>query len=124
LSPSDSWLKGAVLYQIYPLSFSDSDADGYGDLDGIIQRLDHISSLGVDAVWISPFFASPLKDFGYDISDHRAVDSLNAKDNLEVLPVIGRVWRLHPRLPRPALGGSGSGSSFFCVHSFWKKLVA
>ena len=74
MSPSESWLKGAVLYQIYPLSFSDSDADGYGDLDGIFQRLDHISSLGVDAVWMSPFFTSPLKDFGYDISDHRAVD--------------------------------------------------
>ena len=74
MSPTTSWLKGIVLYQIYPLSFFDSDADGYGDLDGVIQRLDHIKSLGIDAVWISPFFASPLKDFGYDISDHRAVD--------------------------------------------------
>jgi alpha-glucosidase len=74
LSPIESWLKGAVLYQVYPLSFFDSDADGYGDLDGIFQRLDHVSSLGVDALWVSPFFQSPLKDFGYDISDHRAVD--------------------------------------------------
>jgi alpha-glucosidase len=74
LSPIESWLKGAVLYQVYPLSFFDSDADGYGDLDGIFQRLDHVSSLGVDALWVSPFFQSPLKDFGYDISDHKAVD--------------------------------------------------
>jgi alpha-glucosidase len=75
LSPSESWLRGTVLYQIYPLSFSDGNSDGCGDLDGIFQHLDHISLLGVDALWLSPFFTSPLKDFGYDIADHRAVDS-------------------------------------------------
>ena len=55
------WWKGAVIYQIYPRSFQDSNADGIGDLQGIIQRLDYIKSLGVDAVWISPFFKSPMK---------------------------------------------------------------
>lgn len=75
MSPSESWLKGSVVYQLYPLSFSDGNADGYGDLEGIFQRLDHIASLGIDALWLSPFYPSPLKDFGYDVSDHRAVDS-------------------------------------------------
>ena len=75
MSPSESWLRGTVLYQIYPLSFSDANSDGCGDLDGIFQHLDHISLLGIDALWLSPFFTSPLKDFGYDIADHRAVDS-------------------------------------------------
>ncbi len=68
------WWRGAVIYQIYPRSFSDSNGDGIGDLPGIISKLDYVASLGVDAVWISPFFQSPQKDFGYDISDYRAVD--------------------------------------------------
>jgi len=68
------WWRGAVIYQIYPRSFQDSNGDGVGDLNGITQRLDHVASLGVDAIWLSPFFASPMKDFGYDVSDYRAVD--------------------------------------------------
>ena len=68
------WWRGAVIYQIYPLSFFDSNGDGLGDLPGIIAKLDYIASLGVDAIWLSPFFASPMKDFGYDVSDYRAVD--------------------------------------------------
>lgn len=68
------WWHGAVLYQVYPRSFADTNGDGIGDLAGITARLDHIASLGVDGVWLSPFFASPMKDFGYDISDYRAVD--------------------------------------------------
>ena len=71
-----NWWKGAVIYQIYPRSFQDSTNNGVGDLKGIIQRLDYIQSLGVDAVWISPFFKSPMKDFGYDISDYRDIDPL------------------------------------------------
>ena len=71
-----SWWRGAVIYQIYPRSLMDSDGDGVGDLPGIIQQLDYIASLGVDAIWISPFFKSPMKDFGYDISDYRDVDPL------------------------------------------------
>lgn len=58
------WWKGAAIYQIYPRSFMDANGDGIGDLPGITQRLDHVASLGVDAIWISPFFASPMKDFG------------------------------------------------------------
>ncbi|VUD61936.1 Oligo-1,6-glucosidase 1 [Thalassocella blandensis] len=72
----DPWWRGAVIYQIYPRSFSDSNGDGIGDLPGIIQKLDYIASLGVDAIWISPFFLSPMKDFGYDIADFRAVDPI------------------------------------------------
>ncbi len=70
------WWRGAVIYQIYPRSFQDSNGDGIGDLAGITQRLDYISSLGVDAIWISPFFKSPMKDYGYDVSDYRDVDPM------------------------------------------------
>ncbi|RRS07797.1 alpha-glucosidase [Pseudoalteromonas sp. J010] len=76
MASNNEWWKGAVIYQIYPRSFQDSNADGIGDLKGIIHRLDYIKSLGVDAVWISPFFKSPMKDFGYDISDYRDVDPM------------------------------------------------
>jgi alpha-glucosidase len=67
------WQRGAI-YQIYPRSFNDSDGDGVGDLRGIVDRLDHLDSLGVEAIWLSPFFRSPMADFGYDISDYLDVD--------------------------------------------------
>jgi alpha-glucosidase len=70
------WWRGAVIYQIYPRSFQDSNGDGIGDLKGIAQRLDHVAWLGADAIWISPFFTSPMLDFGYDISDFRNVDPI------------------------------------------------
>lgn len=70
------WWRGAVIYQIYPRSFLDSNGDGVGDLAGITSKLDYVASLGVDAIWLSPFFASPMKDFGYDVSDYRAVDPI------------------------------------------------
>jgi len=70
------WWRGAVIYQIYPRSFLDTDGDGVGDLPGIVERLDYIAGLGVDAIWIAPFFRSPMADFGYDIADYRAVDPL------------------------------------------------
>ena len=70
------WWRGAVIYQVYPRSFQDSDGDGIGDLAGIAQRLPYIASLGVDGVWISPFFPSPMKDFGYDVTDYRGVDPI------------------------------------------------
>jgi alpha-glucosidase len=70
------WWRGAVIYQIYPRSFCDSNGDGIGDLAGITKNLEYVASLGVDAIWLSPFFASPMKDFGYDVSDYRAVDPI------------------------------------------------
>jgi alpha-glucosidase len=70
------WWRGAVFYQIYPRSFLDSSGDGIGDLDGVRRGLDYIASLGVDAIWLSPFFKSPMKDFGYDVSDYRDVDPM------------------------------------------------
>ncbi len=71
-----NWWKGAVIYQIYPRSFFDSNGDGIGDLCGITDKLEYISFLGVDAIWISPFFKSPMKDFGYDVSDYCDVDPI------------------------------------------------
>ncbi|MDP9103033.1 MAG: alpha-amylase family glycosyl hydrolase, partial [Pseudomonadota bacterium] len=73
--PPKSW-KGAVFYQIYPRSFQDSDGDGVGDLPGILARLPYVASLGVDGIWLSPVFASPMRDYGYDISDYTAIDPL------------------------------------------------
>ncbi|MDO3383066.1 alpha-glucosidase [Gilvimarinus algae] len=70
------WWRGAIIYQVYPRSLMDSNGDGIGDIPGIIDKLDYIGSLGVDAIWVSPFFRSPMKDFGYDISDYRDVDPL------------------------------------------------
>ena len=76
LSADQDWWRGAVIYQIYPRSFQDSNGDGIGDLPGIIERLPHVAGLGVDAIWISPFFRSPMDDFGYDVSDYRDVDPM------------------------------------------------
>ena len=70
------WWRGAAIYQIYPRSFLDSNGDGIGDLPGITSRLDYVASLGVDAVWISPFFTSPMADFGYDVADYCDVDAI------------------------------------------------
>lgn len=76
-TPSNhDWWRGGVIYQVYPRSFADSNGDGIGDLPGITARLEHIARLGADAVWLSPFFTSPQKDFGYDVSDYRGVDPM------------------------------------------------
>jgi alpha-glucosidase len=75
-----SWWREGVFYQIYPRSYQDSNGDGIGDLRGIIQRLDHLGgsegSLGVDALWLSPFYTSPMKDFGYDVANYTDVDPI------------------------------------------------
>lgn len=70
------WWRGAVIYQVYPRSFQDTDGDGIGDIKGIIQRLPYIAALGVDAIWLSPFFTSPQADMGYDVSDYCDVDPM------------------------------------------------
>jgi len=76
MTDNPDWWRGAVIYQVYPRSYQDSDGDGIGDLKGITRRLRYIASLGVDAIWISPFFKSPMADMGYDVSDYRDVDPM------------------------------------------------
>ena len=71
-----AWWQRGVIYQVYPRSFQDSDADGVGDLKGISGRLDYLVDLGVDAIWISPIFPSPMRDFGYDVTDYCAIHPL------------------------------------------------
>ena len=70
----EPWWKSAVFYQVYPLSFCDTDGDGFGDLEGIRRHLDHLEWLGVDAIWLSPLFPSPMADFGYDVGDYCDID--------------------------------------------------
>ncbi|MDT4763389.1 alpha-amylase family glycosyl hydrolase [Sphaerochaeta sp. PS] len=71
-----AWWQNCIVYQIYPRSFQDSNDDGVGDLKGLVRRLDYIKALGVHAIWLSPIFASPMADFGYDVSDYRAIDPI------------------------------------------------
>ena len=70
------WWQGTTIYQIYPRSFKDSNADGVGDLNGILEKLDYLEGLGIGAIWLSPFYPSPMADFGYDVSDYCDVDPL------------------------------------------------
>ena len=89
----DDWRRGAVIYQIYPRSFRDTDGDGIGDLPGITGQLEHVADLGADAVWISPFCKSPMKDFGYDVADYTSVDPLFG-DNDDAIALIERAHAL------------------------------
>src|SRR5579864_2435619 len=73
-SSDTSWWKNAVIYEIYPRSFADTNGDGIGDLNGITEHLDYLRDLGVDAIWIAPFYPSPQVDFGYDISDYTGIE--------------------------------------------------
>jgi alpha-glucosidase len=73
---NNNWWRGGVIYQIYPRSFADSNGDGIGDLNGITAKLDYVAALGADGIWLSPFFKSPMKDFGYDVSDYCDVDPM------------------------------------------------
>jgi alpha-glucosidase len=80
------WWRDAVVYQVYPRSFADSDGDGMGDIPGLITRLDYLRDLGVDAIWISPFYESPLHDGGYDVADYRSIDArLGTLDDVDRL---------------------------------------
>jgi len=74
VSARREWWRGASIYQIYPRSFADSNGDGIGDLPGITAHLAYVASLGVDAIWLCPFFSSPMRDFGYDVADYCSVD--------------------------------------------------
>ena len=82
----DVWWKHAVIYEVYPRSFQDTNGDGLGDIKGITQRLSYLKSLGIDAIWITPMYPSPQVDFGYDIADYEAIDpqygSMGDFDNL------------------------------------------
>ena len=86
------WWKNTVVYQIYPRSFYDTDSDGIGDLKGIISKLDYIQDLGIETIWISPFFQSPQQDYGYDISDYYKIDTLFG-DNSTVTKLIAEIHR-------------------------------
>jgi len=80
------WWERGVVYEIYPRSFQDTDGDGVGDLRGVADRLPYLARLGIDAIWLTPFFASPMRDFGYDISDHCAIDpSFGTMDDFDAL---------------------------------------
>ena len=82
----EHWWRDAVIYQIYPRSFQDSNGDGIGDLRGIIQRLDYLKELGIDAIWLSPVCKSPQDDNGYDISDYQDIDPMfGSLDDMEEL---------------------------------------
>ena len=76
MAQNSNWWRGGVIYQIYPRSFADSNGDGIGDLPGITARLEHVARLGADGIWLSPFFRSPMKDFGYDVSDYCDVEPM------------------------------------------------
>src|SRR5438034_837310 len=83
---NSEWWRGCVIYQIYPRSFQDTTGNGSGDLRGITSRLAYVASLGVDAVWLSPFFKSPMADMGYDVSDYRDVDPMfGGMENFDAL---------------------------------------
>ncbi len=106
-----AWWRGAVIYQIYPRSFRDTNGDGVGDLRGVLEKLDYVASLGVDGIWLSPFYRSPMRDFGYDVSDYCNVDPLfgtladfdailERAHTLGLKVIIDQVWshtsNLHP----------------------------
>ena len=83
---TNKWWKNAVIYQIYPRSFQDSNGDGIGDLKGIIKRLDYLSDLGIDAIWLSPVYKSPQDDNGYDIADYQDIEPMfGCLDDMEEL---------------------------------------
>ena len=103
----ETWWKHAVVYEIYPRSFQDSNGDGIGDLNGIRERLDYLQHLGVDAIWIAPMYPSPQVDFGYDISNYESVD-----------PKYGTLADFD-KLQAAATSRSKSASVPYCASTAW-----
>ena len=86
MGEKEKWWKKAVIYQIYPRSFQDSNGDGIGDLKGIIQRMAYLGELGIDAIWLSPVYKSPQDDNGYDIADYQDIEPMfGCLDDMEAL---------------------------------------
>jgi alpha-glucosidase len=79
IKPKHRWPEGAIVYQIYPRSFYDANNDGIGDLPGITKKLPYLEELGINAIWLSPFYPSPMADFGYDVADYVDVDPIFGK---------------------------------------------
>lgn len=79
--PARAWWKTAIVYQVYPISFFDSNGDGFGDLQGIRAKLDYLKDLGIDVLWLSPIYQSPLVDMGYDVSVHPCMSSISQRIN-------------------------------------------
>ena len=104
----EEWWRHAVIYEIYPRSFQDSDGDGIGDIKGITSRLDYLHDLGIDAIWITPMYPSPGIDYGYDISDYTAIDPVYGTmadfDNLVAEAKEARHPRHHGLRDQPHLG--------------------
>lgn len=82
-TPTRAWWKSATIYQIYPISFADSNGDGFGDLRGILSKLDYLKDLGVDVIWVCPIYKSPLADMGYDMCVMRVVAWDTADDGMQ-----------------------------------------
>jgi alpha-glucosidase len=103
------WWQDAVIYQVYPRSFQDSGGDGVGDLRGIAARLDHLAWLGVDALWLSPIYPSPMHDFGYDVADYKGVDPVfGTLEDFDLLVAAARERGLRRATPRSSTRGSVS----------------
>ena len=103
---SRDWWKHAVVYQVYPRSFADSDGDGVGDLRGVISRLDHLQHLGVDVLWLGPVYRSPQDDNGYDIADYQDVD-----------PLFGTLQDLDELIAQGKAAAGAEGSASFSTAS-------
>ena len=110
---STDWYKDAVIYQIWPRSFCDGNGDGIGDLYGVYSRLDYIKSLGVDAIWFSPLYPSPNFDYGYDVSDYRAINPEFGDMEIfrRVLDGAGVQWQM-TELGKVDQGGGGTVAMF------------